>query len=577
MKLLFISGQDSISNSMSYIVQEFIFRGYGCTILLTDYSLRNRIAFDKLGISYTYLHDNSRIDIKEFSTVFIGQSYIPSYILEAIYDSNTYLVSICFHTLSSKFVMSENYIRSNVLFCYGDLYKKVQKDAGYLIDCIPVNAPEYDRCYNMKNNTHSNKLLFIDAEHNPHVGKGKLSLAKSIIKAAKENPEYEILLRPRNIFSKLSEDMKKNHLFYHIELASNGLIPKNIILIDEMVDLVEQISSVDIVCSLVTSALYPAIIMKKPIIILIDIDNSMPSVYDYKNNYFLFEHFGKYGKNIIAHYDLYNKIRNAEILPNEISEYMFFNSNGKSSKLIADYVEYVNRNVPLDYYLTYLNIDTSNYKNKIENYLKSVNANESKVLKSDILFKLPIYDAMIQVETVVFTYGKTFEIVNNNFTKKMKSFLNSMPIDSTKEYILDYIKKEKNKSFMKVLTIAYSNGNKETISSVTNYVFSYMYKDGMIEELKSFPIEMRTNEINRWIAKYYENKNINIAIDYHKNFINEYKFKKLLRTGDYYDSYKKVVLYSFRKFDLFNLIKIFDFRATLFILSSKARIKFGKF
>jgi len=577
LRILFISGQDSVSNPMSYIAKELVDRGHNCNVLLTSKSEKDRIGFDRLSIPYTFVQDEVDFNFKKVSVIFIGESGIPKIIENTIQNLSIYIISLCFHGVFSKYGMSEAYLKSNLIFCYGPLYKKVQDKVGYPIDCIPINSPEYDRVYNKEISKHNKTVLFIDPNHNPSPGKGKLALAKSLIKTAVENPDYKIIIRPRIHFHELNADSKKNHLFYYIYSVVNGRMPKNMILMEDRIDLVEQILTVDIVCSLLTSAVYPAIIMRKPILILVDIDGSMPSDYSYQRSSFMYSHFGLYGENIISYNELYKKIRNVKSMPKDLSDEIFYDSNGNSAALIADYVEFIDKVIEPSMYLPKLDLDINNYKKKINDSINSVSLGYLKSINEHKALKLPIWQSIVQIEGIVFLGGEKYEAIYDNFFKKMRLFLKNNSEQNDASIFLKYAEYEKYVAIDKIISILKFDDN-EVSKIIINYVIGQMRHDGMIEKLKSFPTNLWVPEVNYNIASFYdENQNYDEAINYYKKYIHEFSTGKIAKTNLYYNIYKKTFFILLQRLDIIGIVKIFSPSDILSIIFTFSRVKFKLF
>jgi hypothetical protein len=151
---------------------------------------------------------------------------------------------------------------------------------------IAVGEPKYDsgQCNIVKQQ--KKRFLFIDSGHFPFARKGKYELAKCVLSICENNPEYELVVKPRFLPSdKIITHRNLYTLFDALTDASHGKFPDNLVYLDKHYDLMTLIEQSDVIICLYTSAFVGACAANKGLIILEGFDSE--DVYDVRTTNFL--------------------------------------------------------------------------------------------------------------------------------------------------------------------------------------------------------------------------------------------------------------------------------------------------
>jgi hypothetical protein len=148
-----------------------------------------------------------------------------------------------------------------------------RRDSAYWLRCanMPVGNPKNDSInFNTEEIKEKNQILYIDSGHTPFGKEGKVQIAGMLLRIARENPGYNLVIKPRWLRGRTTYMTHLNtlHLYDIIEERCNGEMPENLVMLNEHRDLHELIKESHSVISLNSTASIDALCEEKNLCIL---------------------------------------------------------------------------------------------------------------------------------------------------------------------------------------------------------------------------------------------------------------------------------------------------------------------
>jgi hypothetical protein len=135
-----------------------------------------------------------------------------------------------------------------------------------------VGNPKNDSIINNSAIKEQKRILYIDSGHIPFGREGKIEIADMLLLICKENPDYEVVIKPRWLpnFQGAIAHRNATHIYDIVYERCNGDLPKNLTMLNEHLNLHELIQSSHSVICLQTGAIFDVLSHGKGLCIAIN-------------------------------------------------------------------------------------------------------------------------------------------------------------------------------------------------------------------------------------------------------------------------------------------------------------------
>ncbi|EHL04229.1 hypothetical protein HMPREF0322_05149 [Desulfitobacterium hafniense DP7] len=233
MKVLVIASSDADNWHIINICRELEYRGH----TLTVYNAQNHEAvFRNLKAQIEPISKLDDKTLKNFDLALCGDVGAGYLLLRDIYVFVYEMSFIRFMPGAADFILR---------FWDGKDKRYSQRAAQ-----IPIGNPKNDSIAFSKD-TEKKRILYIDSGHLPFGHNGKAQIADMLLSMCHENPDYEVVIKPRWLRSQSTFLTHRNseHIYDVIEERCNGEVPCNLNMLNEHLDLHDLIQSS---CSVIT-------------------------------------------------------------------------------------------------------------------------------------------------------------------------------------------------------------------------------------------------------------------------------------------------------------------------------------
>jgi tetratricopeptide (TPR) repeat protein len=339
MKLLFLASTDSYNFALPPLIKEARKRGHIVDVFCSETAYEHTRMFIQNGINFEPFKKIP--DIKQYD-VAIYQALQNPAVLKQFKKAKIPRFSMVYHLVNPHYVFGEGFSNAHITFCFGDQFKQWQEANGVKHTLIPIGSPQYDGLHKLSQNIQvTPTILIIETHYYPAHPEGKAQYAEVILKTARKNPDYKFVVKPRTVPSQITEAKHKaEHLYDYIDKVSEGSLPSNLTLLTEHKDLNQLIADARVVVSTWSTAIIPAMLLQKPILVLsgfkhLDLEywnnKAVESFYDYLKGLGGVIHFS----------ELPDKIESAKPAPKEFVDNLYYKFDGRASSKILDFIERV--------------------------------------------------------------------------------------------------------------------------------------------------------------------------------------------------------------------------------------------
>jgi hypothetical protein len=351
--------------------------GHDVTVLKTEYGKEHNFAIRDLPAK-RYLGYIRNIKSYDFA---VYENVLDLDLLEKLQNAGVYCISMYFHAFPNEYVMGSGYLYGNLTFCLGANFKVAQKNNGVLQEILPTGSPQYDDI-DIKVGVNERVLLFLEQHFYPAGDNGKTQLATTLIETAKENPNYKIIVKPRSLpeFHNQSKHSSR-HIYTYIENECAGKLPENLILLRVHQALLPLIEQSSMVATTFSTAIYPCLIARKPVIWVAGFDSE--DIHYYNNNvidsyYSLYKLTGR-----VLHFSkLSRSLNSAKPVESNLAEEIIYKVDRNAGARIVEILEYIYSNViSKGILLPYLDLDYENYKEKIDAYISAGSIEDNNTIR----------------------------------------------------------------------------------------------------------------------------------------------------------------------------------------------------
>ena len=268
MKILFVSGYDSMNYTLAECAKEAIRRGHEAIVIVKDAAdLANCGMYERRSIAPVSLSDFDYSLLDGTDIVFTAPVK-PYYYKELFDEIHKRRLFICaFAALFSSVVMREY---PDLVFCLGDA--KAQEFDRYALkySCVSIGNPQYDALLDHRRKRNDDpgsirRVLIVDQGGYPYGKDGKEELAKTLKAIARNDPEriYEIKQRynGKKAFSATHEIPES--------LAEHMTdLPENLRFLETDKELEELLPGYDAMITTWSTAFIDAIVMNIPLVLI---------------------------------------------------------------------------------------------------------------------------------------------------------------------------------------------------------------------------------------------------------------------------------------------------------------------
>lgn len=263
MKVGFLTGFDSTNYAYVNVIRELKARGHEAVVIVQDVTdTINLKMFSEAGIGVIAYNKITHEEFSSFDFVVTGPIRFRKYEKLYKYMESNSIITVSFATLLSSVAMR---VYPDIALCLGENKFREFKDNQIKYNFIAIGNPQYDDLVGAPTRPEVRKVLFLDQGAYPFGTEGKRELGRTISAIAKNNPQCEIIVKPRYIPDESGRQLHKlsEHIYDFIEE-----IPDNLTLLREPTILEELMKEVDAVVTLWSTAYLDAVMMDLPIVLL---------------------------------------------------------------------------------------------------------------------------------------------------------------------------------------------------------------------------------------------------------------------------------------------------------------------
>jgi len=366
-KILLIASTDSYNFSLEKLYHCFCERGHDVTLLQTEYGEEHNFAIKRLPVKRYFGSINN---VQSYS-IAIYENVLNESLLKKLHDAGVFCVSMFFHAFPMQYVLGSGFLYGNITFSLGNNFKKSQQENGVIQEIIPIGSPQYDDIAT-RPDSNEKTLLFLDQHFYPAGDDGKKQIANTLLETATENPDYQVVVKPRTLPEYQSQSKHKSrHLYDYIKELSNGVIPENLVLLEEHKNLLSLIEQSSVVATTFSTAIYPCLVINKPVIWVNGFNSR--DIHYYNNNviksyYSQYEDTG----NVVHYSMLKDSLDKAYSVKAELVNDVIYCADGKAGERIIEVLEYLNEKILINkLFLPVLDLTYDNYKQKITEYVST--------------------------------------------------------------------------------------------------------------------------------------------------------------------------------------------------------------
>lgn len=213
-------------------------------------------------------------------------------------------------------------------------------------DCpqMAIGCTKNDRVSTVERNENVKKILYIDSGHYPFSHKGKIQVADMLIKICQNCPDYELVVKPRFLPTDINMlHTNTDHIYTLIQERSEGVIPENLTLLQEHLDMQDLLDDCSCVVMLCTSAYLDVALRGKNMVIVKGVDNEdkyeLRNEIEYKNIYELREKSGC----VVDYHEVINYLPFGISCKEEHLKELIAYPTDASARM-AEVMEYINEN-----------------------------------------------------------------------------------------------------------------------------------------------------------------------------------------------------------------------------------------
>jgi len=338
MKLLFLGSTDSYNFALPPLIKKARNRGYLTDVFCTESMPEHTRMFSQNNILFSLV--KKKIPKLRKYDAAIYQCLQRANILQQLKKVKIPRFSIMYHLMNPAYVLGDGFSNAHFTFCFGKQFKEWQEVNGIKHSLIPIGSPQYNGLHKLSTNRKtSSKVLIIDTHYYPAHSEGKSQYAEIILKTASKYPKYQFIIKPRTVPDEINNAKHRaEHLYSYVLKACQKSLPNNLILLNEHKDLNQLVAEAKIVVSTWSTAIIPALLIRKPILILkgfkhLDLE--------YWNNKAV-ENFYKYlegTKAVIPFSQLPKKLMSAKPASKKFVDGLYDDFDGNASKKMLDFIE----------------------------------------------------------------------------------------------------------------------------------------------------------------------------------------------------------------------------------------------
>lgn len=220
MKILVVSAADATNLSIQNVLIEFLHRGHQVEVFFQMGDEKTLRPFKSLGVPLRPIKELTDEAIKSFDIAFCGTDAIQRLLFADIY------------------VFSYNFIFNGWTSGGADFMFTISDDrrVRHEEDCatMAVGVPKNDT---PKTAIAKKQFLYIDAGHIPFGLKGKEEVAHTLLEVCRAFPDYNLVVKPRWLLTDTNQTHPNGiHIYQVLERLTEGVLPDNLILLNEHLD-----------------------------------------------------------------------------------------------------------------------------------------------------------------------------------------------------------------------------------------------------------------------------------------------------------------------------------------------------
>jgi len=489
MNILFFTGLDSNSMVFLPLIKELEKRGHNIDIFFGMAHNKKRFTrfYKDLNLGYTFYNDRTNIN-KKYHVAIYAQGFMPESLRSKLVG--TYFIHCYFYAIVDTYNLHTAASNDDLVLVNGSRHKNILIKNGYKNNIIYTSSPQYNTLPETSNHNSEKKVvLFLDPAHSPASIIGKKNLAKVLIDTAANNKEYIIKIKPRMLMGDLPVEEKKYHLYFHILNESNGNLPNNLILLNDYGDLDDLTVNSEIVITLMSGAIHPAIIMGKKILLLTGDEKELYNQYVLGNKLW-YKTYEKYNC-IIDYKKLPYLLKDAarSFDKDEIDELIYKPYENPQIR-ISNLVEFIYENIlSNNLFLPNLNLTIENYQEKINTFINNYDKN-NEVFNRNI-FKL---NNLTHKYLALFSkYNSSSGYMFIDEFMILKNYLDKVPVNY-----------ENNKN-----SLIFDNYFKNMESSISDY-FDTLLNDSILKYKNKLPAFFKVSYLRELFDKKDYERIINV-------------------------------------------------------------------
>lgn len=264
MRILFITNGDSEMFWNVDIIQALIERGHDVDVRVTCDEISFVHDYIERGIPYQLLAQ----PIEDPQQYTMASTAALTYVNKALIDAGVftfiYRGGSVSHNEAAPFLGPAD---NDLLFLGGRRSQQEWVTAGFSSEIIPIGCPRFDHLANVTT-TDKKYFLYLDKSVYPISKIDRLRALNYLCEIAWRYPEYKLIIKPRYIHHERNYTPHYHGEDFYYLLSEIENKPPNLSVLDERISLEKLISECSVLISLPTSAFLPAMLLKKPILVL---------------------------------------------------------------------------------------------------------------------------------------------------------------------------------------------------------------------------------------------------------------------------------------------------------------------
>ncbi len=271
MKVIMVLRRDTNNFTIAHILRKMIDRGHKVDVYSYFLEKNHLYMVEKSDIEIKDAYSLTRKKMEEYDIAFV----FPAFFEQIFIDNSELMLAEIYYFSFDTTYLDEPIWGTDFMFERGGGWRP-KLNYGHRTECtyMIVGDPKHD----MEDIKHideiTNRFLFIDSGHYPFGMEGKREVAKFLLSVCEKFPNYELVVKPRFLKGDTNVTHKNTlHLYTVITELTKGVIPDNLVLLQEHKDLNKEIAKAHTVICMYTTAYIDAAVQGKGLIILDHLPN----------------------------------------------------------------------------------------------------------------------------------------------------------------------------------------------------------------------------------------------------------------------------------------------------------------